>query len=346
MEPNDGTIMSIDIENDLILHRKYAFLCRVKGTKALLINFCNRLNIKGRAKKVFENGQLLTCLECVGPSSLMSHFHSRLQAEDLLKANMKIKYEQKFEKSNMFDSEEIMDLFSSNESIVQTPEHLRKAPDFASSDDGQQLEKFSSFSQKINPKEAAKSWIANFVNKSIKFFSKIPHEKAQKIGEMNLTSTLDEEKLCEINCKKISIKNERIEVTLLESETPATAKAFILHKYKLNQNDHKNIILFHEDGSEVEEYSPVKKSQTYLFGFADVITNWAKENPEFYNILKKYGLGEKDFAVCGMAMMDFNKVNAEMMVKKNEIKKFLIRLGLDESFASVLEGMFEELVKK
>ena len=104
--------------------------------------------------------------------------------------------------------------------------------------------------------------------------------------------------------------------------------------------------MFHEDGSEVEEYSPVKKSQTYLFGFADVITNWAKENPEFYNILKKYGLGEKDFAVCGMAMMDFNKVNAEMMVKKNEIKKFLIRLGLDESFASVLEGMFEELVKK
>ena len=163
---------------------------------------------------------------------------------------------------------------------------------------------------------------------------------------MSLTSTLDEEETCEINCKKLSIKIERIEVTLLEPETPATAKAFILHKYGLNQNDHKNILLFHEGGEKVEEYSPVKKNQTYLFGFADKIPKWAEENPEICNILKKNGLDEKDFAVCGMAMMNFNKEIVAMMVKKNEIKKFLIRLGLNESFASVLEGMFEELVKK
>ena len=96
-------------------YRKYAFLCRVTGTKALLINFCQRFNIKGRAKKVFEDGLLLTYLECVGPTSLMSHLNIRLQACSLLNANMKITYEQKFEKSRMLDSQEIRYLFSSNE---------------------------------------------------------------------------------------------------------------------------------------------------------------------------------------------------------------------------------------
>ena len=162
----------------------------------------------------------------------------------------------------------------------------------------------------------------------------------------NLTSALDEEKSCEIICKKISIGKETIAIDLLESETPATAKAFILHKYGLNQNDHKNILLFDEGGEKVEEYSPVKKSQTYLFGFADAINNWAEENQEILNIFKKNGFHEKSFPVCSMAMINFDKEKARILVKMNEMKKFLIRLGLDETFASFLQSMLEEFAKK
>ena len=57
----------------------------------------------------------------------------------------------------------------------------------------------------------------------------------------------------------------------------------------------------------VKEYSPIQKNQTYLFGFADKITKWAKENPEIYNILRKSELDDNCFVVCSLAMMDFNK---------------------------------------
>ena len=150
-----------------------------------------------------------------------------------------------------------------------------------------------------------------------------------------MASTLDEEKTYQIVCKKIA-PHEEGEVTLLESEVAATAKAFILHKYGRNQNDHKNILLFHENGAEVAEYSPVQKNQTYWFGFVDKISKWVEENPEIHNILKKSELDDKSFVVCSLAMMDFKKETIMLLVKENEMNNFLVYLGLKVLFPSVL----------
>lgn len=352
MQADDSRNILDNIEKDPILYRKYIFSCRVAGTKSLLITLCVRCNIKGRSKKYFQDGQILTLLECVGPSSLMGHLHQKITGENLLNSSMGIIFEQKYDKTNFYQSKEIFEFLSSDVTIEKTPAHLRRYQNKFDqllkktfSDDGEE-KNFRSFSQTIDIKEEASSWINTFLQKSAKILSKIPYEGAKKIGEIDLVSTLDDEKTCEIVCKKIAVESEKIEVLLLESEVAATAKAFILHKYKLNQDEHEKILLFYETGEPVEDFSPVKKNQTYLFGFVNTIIKWAEENPDIYKIIKKNNLDERGYAVCTLAMMNFNKELAMILTKTEEMKSLLVALKINVVFSAVLKSDLEEFSKK
>ena len=84
----------------------------------------------------------------------------------------------------------------------------------------------------------------------------------------------------------------------------------------------------------------------YFFGFAVTIAKWAEENPEIYNILKKNAFDEKSFVVCNFAMLEFQKEKAMILTKRNDMKSFLVSLGLNVLTVSVLQDMLEEFAKK